>query len=201
MKTKETKKLTITAIFIALLLVQTFVPNIGYVRIMPALPAITTIPLTIAVYGSLMGQRMGAIFGLIWGLTRLIVAYIQPGDMVSMLLFQNSFISLVPSIIAGWLPGLISEKFVNKNNQKIGYMISGAITSLTNTIMVISLASIFFMHDPASLTSYLGHISQGEPLFIILIVSLGANGAFEAIFTAIIVPIVVTPLNYILSKA
>lgn len=41
--------MTILAVFVALLIVQTFVPNVGYIRILPALPAITTIPLTIAV--------------------------------------------------------------------------------------------------------------------------------------------------------
>lgn len=60
MKTrKEITNLTITAVFIALLFIQTFVPNVGYVRILPSLPAITTIPLTIAVYGTLMGPKWG----------------------------------------------------------------------------------------------------------------------------------------------
>lgn len=72
MKRKEITNMTITAIFIALLIVQTFVPNIGYVRILPALPAITTIPLTIAIYGTIMGPKWGSMFGLVWGLTRLI---------------------------------------------------------------------------------------------------------------------------------
>lgn len=36
MKTrKEITNLTITAVFIALLFIQTFVPNVGYVRILP----------------------------------------------------------------------------------------------------------------------------------------------------------------------
>ena len=109
MKRKEITNMTITAIFIALLIVQTFVPNIGYVRILPALPAITTIPLTIAIYGTIMGPKWGSMFGLVWGLTRLIVAYTQPGDMVSLLLFQNPIISLVPNILAGYFPGAITK--------------------------------------------------------------------------------------------
>ena len=67
MRREETKRLAITAVFAALLIVQTFVPNVGYVRIIPALPAVTTIPMTIAVYGTLMGQKAGLGFGLFWG--------------------------------------------------------------------------------------------------------------------------------------
>lgn len=202
MKRKETVKITIMAVFTALLIVQTFVPNIGYIRILPALPAITTIPLTVAIFGTLMGPKMGAEFGLIWGITRLIVAYTQPGDMVSLLLFQNPIISLVPSILSGFFAGVITNKFSNEDLKfkKIGYVFSGAVASLTNTLLVIGLASLFFVNNPASLTSYLGNINQGTPLFWILISTLGINGLVEAIFTAVVVPIIVTPLNYVLKK-
>ncbi|MBU3828046.1 MAG: ECF transporter S component [Candidatus Lactobacillus pullistercoris] len=203
MKSKETRNLAITAIFIAILIIQTFVPNIGYIRILPTLPAITTIPLTMAVYGSLMGPKYGASFGLIWGLTRLVVAYTQPGDLVSLLLFQNPVISLVPSILAGWLPGLITKQLNNKDIKikRARYLFSGAVTSLTNTIMVILLATLFFMYDPTLLASHMGQFSQGTPLFVILVVSLGFNGLLEAIFTAVVVPIIVTPLNYVIKRA
>ena len=204
MKTrKEITNLTITAVFIALLFIQTFVPNVGYVRILPSLPAITTIPLTIAVYGTLMGPKWGVGFRLVWGLTRLVVAYTQPGDMVSLLLFQNPVISLVPSILAGFFPGLISQKFKNRDAhiQKIGYMLSGAVASLTNTILVILLTDLMFMSNSSTLTSYLGHFSQSTPLLAILVTALGFNGLVEAIFNAILVPIIVTPLNLVLKRA
>lgn len=201
MRREETKRLTITAIFAALLIIQTFVPNIGYIRIIPALPSITTIPITIAVYGALMGPKAGLGFGLFWGITRLLVAYTQPGDMVSLMLFQNPVISLVPSILAGYVPGLIANVFEKNNHEKAGYIISGAATSLTNTIMVILLASLFFMHDPASLVHYLGNYNSSTPLILILIAALGMNGLLEAIFTAIVAPIIVTPLKLVMKKA
>src|SRR5699024_12569653 len=96
MRREETKRLAITAVFAALLIVQTFVPNVGYVRIIPALPAVTTIPMTIAVYGTLMGPKAGLGFGLFWGITRLIVAYTLLVDMYSLMLFQNSVFTFVP---------------------------------------------------------------------------------------------------------
>ncbi|PAW07123.1 ECF transporter S component [Lactobacillus helveticus] len=202
MRREETRCMTITAVFAAILIMQTFLPNIGYVRIIPVLPvAITTIPMTIAIYGTLMGTKAGLGFGLFWGITRLIVAYTQPGDMVSLMLFQNPVISVVPSVLAGFFPSLITKAMGKTNYAKLGYIFSGAVTSLTNTIMVILLTSIFFMHDPASLVHYLGNYSSSTPLILILITALGANGVIEAIFTALVVPVIVTPLNLVLKRA
>lgn len=202
MRREETRRMTITAVFAAILIMQTFLPNIGYVRIIPVLPvAITTIPMTIAIYGTLMGTKAGLGFGLFWGITRLIVAYTQPGDMVSLMLFQNPVISVVPSVLAGFFPSLITKAMGKTNCAKLGYIFSGAVTSLTNTIMVILLTSIFFMHDPASLVHYLGNYSSSTPLILILITALGANGVIEAIFTALVVPVIVTPLNLVLKRA
>lgn len=192
MRRKETARLTITAVFVALLLLQTFVPNIGYIRIIPALPAITTIPLTIAIYSSLMGSKAGLGFGLFWGITRLFVAYTQPGDIVSLLIFQNPVISLVPSIIAGWLPGLIVKVIKRKD---IGFIFAGLVASLTNTFLVILLTSLFFMNNATVLTSHLGNNTGSNTLFIILVAALGLNGILEAIFTGIITPIVAIPLR------
>ena len=192
MRRKETARLTITAVFVALLLLQTFVPNIGYIRIIPALPAITTIPLTIAIYSSLMGPKAGLGFGLFWGITRLFVAYTQPGDIVSLLIFQNPVISLVPSIIAGWLPGLIVKVIKRKD---IGFIFAGLVASLTNTFLVILLTSLFFMNNATVLTSHLGNNTGSNTLFIILVAALGLNGILEAIFTGIVTPIVAIPLR------
>ncbi len=203
MKRDNTVKLAVTAVFMAILILQTFVPNIGYIRILPAIPAITTIPLTVAVYGSLLNPCYGTVFGLFWGLTRLVVAYTQPGDMVSLLLFRNPVISLVPSILAGLFPSLITKYFQQKNLpvKKWVYVLNGAVTSLTNTGLVITLASLFFMRNPQILLSNIGNFTAGMPLFIVLLVSLGMNGLVEAIFTAIVTPIVVAPLHYIMKRA
>lgn len=203
MKRENTVKLAITAVFLAILILQTFVPNIGYIRILPALPAITTVPLTVAVYSSLLSPSYGIVFGLIWGLTRLIVAYTQPGDMVSLLLFRNPIIALVPSVFAGFLPSLLTNYFTQKNLEirKWVYALNGGLASMTNTVLVIVLASLFFMKNPNELISNLGNFTAGMPLFIVLLTSLGINGLIEAIFTAIVTPVIVYPLHYIMKRA
>lgn len=203
MKRENTVKLAITAVFLAILILQTFVPNIGYIRILPALPAITTVPLTVAVYSSLLSPSYGIVFGLIWGLTRLIVAYTQPGDMVSLLLFRNPIIALVPSLFAGFLPSFLTNYFTQKNLEikKWVYALNGCIASITNTVLVIVLASLFFMKNPNELIANIGNFTAGMPLFLVLLISLGINGLIEAIFTALVTPLIVSPLHYIMERA
>jgi len=202
MHRQQTRNLAITALFVAIFLMQTFIPNIGYIRILPALPAITTIPLTVAVYAILMGPKAGTLFGLFGGLIRLFQAYTQPGDMVSLLLFQNAFISIIPSVLAGLFPGVIAETLKNRSFkfQTFAYGLAGAVTSLTNTVFVILLTTLIFMNRSSTLISHLGNFNTGTPLIIILLIALGFNGLIEAIFTAILTPIIVTPLQKIMRK-
>lgn len=202
MHREQTRDLAITALFVAIFLLQTFVPNIGYIRILPGLPAITTVPLTVAVYSTLMGPIAGTFFGLFWGFLRLFLAYTQPGDMISLLLFQNIFISLIPSIFAGLLPGLIGRVgFQTKGTASPArYAIAGAVTSLANTILVIALTSLIFMGNPNRIISYMGNFASGTPLIEVLIITLGMNGIIEALFTAIITPVIVTPLKTVMSR-
>ena len=119
---------------------------------------------------------------------------------ICLMLFQNPVISLVPSILAGYFPGIIGRYFDQNKYDKVGYIVSGAATSLTNTVMVIVLTSLFFMHDPASLVQHLGNYNSSSPLILILISALGLNGLFEAAFTAIVTPLIVTPLKIVMKR-
>lgn len=202
MHREQTKNLAITALFVAIFLLQTFVPNIGYIRIIPALPAVTTAPLTVAVYSLLMGPMAGTVFGVFWGLLRWILAYTQPGDIVSLMLFQNIFISFIPSIFAGLLPGLFGKFFQTKRKKvkEAGYAAAGAVTSLTNTILVISLTSLIFMNNSTKLIGYIGNFSKDTSLIEVLIIALGMNGLIETIFTALVTPLIVIPMKMVLKR-
>lgn len=199
MRRTKTTNLTITAIFVAILLLQTFVPNIGYIHILPGLPAITTVPLTVAIFACLMGTKAGTLFGLFWGITRLIMAYAQPTDMVTILLFQNPIIAVVPRVAAGFVPGII-EKWLGTKNAKLSGFLAGIFTSLTNTLLVIILASLIFAHDPASLTRYMNVSQSSQPLIVVLLAALGVNGTVEMIFTGILTPIILPALKIIRKK-
>lgn len=202
MTNKKVQNITIGAIFVAILIIQSFVPYLGYIRILPALPSITIIPLTVAIAGSLLGTGFGTTIGLVWGLLSLILAYTQPGDMVSLMLFQNPFIAVVPRVAAGFVGGMIAQaaKDDSKTQQTFIFGLSGLAVSLVNTLLVITLTSLFFANNPTSLLHNLGQSSSQAPLIWILLVALGMNGIVEAIFTAVVTPIIVMPLRRFLSK-
>ncbi|TSO26537.1 ECF transporter S component [Lactobacillus sp. LL6] len=199
MRKRETINLTITAIFTAILLLQTLVPNIGYIHLLPGLPAITTVPLTVALYASLMGIKAGSLFGLFWGITRLIMAYLQPTDMVTILLFQNPLIAIVPRFFAGFIAAVV-EKIMSNKNEKLAAFFTGFLTSFTNTALVIGLASLVFIHNPASLTKYLNISSSSQPLILVLIGALGINGLVEMVFTGVLTPIILPALKIVRKK-
>ena len=183
---KKTFRVAISAIFVAIILVQTFVPYIGYIRILPGLPSITTIPLTVALAGCLMGPGFGASIGLFWGLLSMFVAYTQPGDIVSILLFRNILIALVPRTAAGFIAGMIGQaaKDDSKFQKTVVYTITGLCTSLTNTLLVVGITSLWYMNDPSVLLHSLGQTQNSAPLIAILISVLGINGIVEVLHCA-----------------
>ena len=199
---KKTFRVAISAIFVAIILVQTFVPYIGYIRILPGLPSITTIPLTVALAGCLMGPGFGASIGLFWGLLSMFVAYTQPGDIVSMLLFRNILIALVPRTAAGFIAGMIGQaaKDDSKFQKTVVYTITGLCTSLTNTLLVVGITSLWYMNDPSVLLHSLGQTQNSAPLIAILISVLGINGIVEAIFTAGLTPAIAMPLKQVMKR-
>lgn len=202
MHLKKVQQTAITAIFVALLILETFVPQVGYVRIFPALPSITTIPLTVAVYGILLGAKAGSIFGLVWGLLSLFIAYTQPGDIVSLMLFQNVFICLLPRLASGFVAGvftsLVQAKKISAKKPALGYLVTGLATALTNTILVVGLTSLIFSGNH-QLLSALG-AGKNATLLLVLVSALGINGLVEAIFTAVLTPIIATPLKKIIDR-
>ena len=195
---KKTFRIAISAIFAAIILVQTFVPYIGYIRILPGLPSITTIPLTVALAGCLMGPGFGASIGLFWGLLSMFVAYTQPGDIVSMLLFRNILIALVPRTAAGFIAGMIGQaaKDDSKFQKTVVYTITGLCTSLTNTLLVVGITSLWYMKDPSVLLHSLGQTQNSAPLIAILISVLGINGIVEPIFT----PAIAMPFKQVMKR-
>lgn len=202
MRQKRVQKLTIGAVFVAILIIQSFIPYLGYIRILPGLPSITIIPLTVALAGILLGVGFGTSIGLVWGLLSLILAYTQPGDMVSLLLFQNPLIAIVPRVAAGFVGGMIGQaaKSEKKTQAALIYAFAGLATSAVNTLLVIGLTSLLFMNNSAALLHSLGQSSNQAPLINILLVALGANGVVEAIFTGFITPFIALPIKRYLIK-
>jgi integral membrane protein len=185
-KNQKARNLAISAIFFALLLLELFIPNIGNIYLFPAMPAVTTIPLTIAIYSVLLGARAGMGLGIVWGVISMFLAYTRPTSLVSIFLFQNPIIAIIPRALSGYLAGIVALK-----NNRLYYCLSGLISSLTNTVFVIILASVILTGNQ-ELLAHLGHTNGN--LLVLLTSALAFNGILEAIFSAILAPIILKPL-------
>ena len=130
---KKYLELTTLVAFIAIIMLMTLIPQLGYITLMPGVSlTLIHIPFLIGIY--ILPNKKAWILGIVWGLSSLIASYLYantPFDIA----FQNPFISVVPKIIFGFIAigikkliSIINEKF--KNYDYILFTIISIITIL-----------------------------------------------------------------------
>lgn len=193
----QAQRIAILGIFTALLILQGVVPFVGYIPLLPGMPVITLSGMTVMVGAILLGAGQGAILGLIWGLISLIHAYTAPGT-VTFLLFANPIIALLPRVLVGWLAGWLPNGLQKiKLPASVSYGLTGFLGAALNTFGVISLTSLFYLKNSATLLSKIGMQGSSQNLFRVLLTVLGVNGLAEAIAAIIIVPLLAIPLRHV----
>ncbi|MFD1465779.1 ECF transporter S component [Lapidilactobacillus mulanensis] len=194
---QRAQRIAVLGIFTGILLLQTYVPFLGYLTIIPAMPGISLIIMVVMVAAVVLGPQDGAILGLIWGILSLIHAYTTPGT-ITFLLFTNPIIAIVPRMFVGWLAGILPVWFAKtKLPQTVGLAITGLLGAASNTLLVVCLTSVIFLNNSSNLLNVMQLQGDSRNLFIILIVSLGVNGISEAIGGFIIVPLLARPLKHV----
>lgn len=172
----------------ALIIVQSFVPMIGYISFGGV--SITTIHLTVIIGAVMLGTSGGAELGLIWGITSLIVAFTRPADPLSLLLFHNPIIAIVPRLMTGVVAGLIFNQIrPGMRTGTVGsikMIFAGIAGALTNTLLVIAFTWLFYASKAATLV---GNGASSANLGWIMIAMLGVNAIAEAIAAGIVTPL------------
>lgn len=196
MKTIKTKQLTLTAIFLALILLFTFTP-IGFINFGIIRATLVHIPVIIA--SILLGPRIGAFLGTVFGAMSLLINTISP-TLLSFVFSpfipvigtnQGSWMALIicflPRILIGILPyylwKALKERPWNQsiNNQRISLFAVGMITSFIHTILVMNL--IFFLFNHAYAQTQGTNIQSS--LYHIVLSVIVVNGLPEAILAGI----------------
>lgn len=190
MKSKKTKYMTFMAMFLAIEIILVVTP-LGYIPIGPLNATTMHIPVIIA--GITLGKKAGAQLGLVFGLTSLIRATIQPG--ITSFCFspfvtignisgdwRSVIIALVPRILLGYLAGLIFEILKDKfKNENIAAIISALVGTITNTVLVLGGIYLFFGNAYANALDI-----AYSSLIAMLLGVVTTNGIIEAIIGAII---------------
>lgn len=151
-KKLDTRNMALFAMFLAIELLLVLTP-LGYIRT-PAL-SITLMHIPVVVCGILMGPGWGAALGLVFGLTSVWNATMQP-NLTSFVFspfitvggisgnWTSLIIALVPRILLGYLAGIFYQLLSKKLNRPLSALIAAMGATLLHTLMVLGLIALFW---------------------------------------------------------
>lgn len=190
----SSRHLVLTALFIAIILLQSVVPWLGTLPLGAfAIGAeVTIITFTVAIGAMVLGPRAGALLGFVWGAYSLWHAWTSAPS-IGALIFRNPITAIVPRMLVGLIIGYLYWRFVKNRpmgQQTIWLAGLGALSAFVNTFFVLSITWIGFtvMH-----TTAFGIPDSGLANYLIVSIA-GFNGVFEIIVGAILVPLIGIPV-------
>ena len=190
-KKMDVRLLAQMALLTALMLVMAFTP-LGYIPL-PFMNA-TTMHIPVIIGACLLGPKMGAVLGGLFGLTSVFKATITPN--ITSFVFtpfyslnpqfsgswKSLIVAIVPRILIGLLAGLAYQAFRKAvHNETVSLAISGFIGSMVNTIGVMGLIYLLFGDQYAAA----GGVEPDLLLGVIMGV-VGMNGVPEALIAAVL---------------
>ena len=92
MKRQRTFQMVLSAMFIAIIILQSFVPFLGNLPLV--ILDITIIHITVIVGGIVLGPQAGFLLGFTWGMCSFFGAFTSGGP-ISLLIFTNPLISVL----------------------------------------------------------------------------------------------------------
>lgn len=190
----QTKQLVQLSMFIAIIILQTWIPFLGYINLPPLL-SVTYIHVTVIVACLFLGRRLGTWVALCWGINSLIRAYVAPPLPTYYLIFGSPLVSIFPRLIMGWTVGAIGDFLKGRNIPltKRG-VIGGVLGTVLNTLLV--LGAIFLFKQDAYLTmiNIAPQTASSQLLMQLLMGIVVTNAIPETIVAVILTPLLLKVL-------
>lgn len=187
-KNNQVYRKVLYALFTAIIIVQNFVPFLGYIPIGPL--NLTIIHVTVIIAALTLGPSGGAIVGGIWGGITFVRAFVWPTSPLAAIVFVNPLVSVLPRILIGVVAGYVFRWLMHKMKQQyLALGIAGLLGSLTNTFLV--LGQIYLFYNGHSQALYQIDTKAMMPYLLGVIAT---NGIPEAIIAAIAAPLIAKPL-------
>ena len=193
MKRQRTFQMVLSAMFIAMIILQSFVPFLGNLPLV--ILDITIIHITVIVGGIVLGPQAGFLLGLTWGMCSFFRAFTS-GSPISLLIFTNPLISVLPRLVMGGLVALFyhkTTKFIASDQLRMA--VAGFLGSIMNTVFVLSSIYLLMGNQYAELT---GKTVAELPIFLMGVVM--TNGIAEALAATVMTPIIASILVKISKK-
>ena len=104
LRNKRVTDIAFAGIILAVMAILNFVPNVGYIRIIPGTFEITIIHIFVIIFAWLLGWKAGLLSGLAFGVFCWANAFI-----VGNVAFQNPLVSVLPRVFFGFITGLVFD--------------------------------------------------------------------------------------------
>ncbi len=195
MNNRKTLSMVMTGLFMAIVIIMAFVPNLGFINLVVIKATLIHVPVII---GSIvLGPKKGAILGATFGITSIINNTFSP----SLLSFAFSpfysigeiggngwslVIALVPRILIGVVPYFVYKGLNHlfkhkKGTHLITLPIACALGAFTNTLLVMNLIYFCFKQEFAQAKQI-----AVDTVYSIILGIIAANGIPEAIVAVIL---------------
>lgn len=190
--------ITFHALIVALICVMGFVPEAGYISLIPGISfSLIHLPLLIGAYQK--GWKGGIIYGLAFGITSWIQA-MQSGTGLNAF-FAYPWISILPRLIFGFFAGLVFDLLCkNPKLYRNVFVIGGFsfLLTITHTVLVFADLFIFFNETMVAYFTSTEPAVEGLTFTFVAIIALGMLG--EAVLGMILTPIVSKALMKVRKK-
>ena len=193
MKRQKTFQMVLSAMFIAIIILQSFVPFLGNIPIVVL--NITIIHITVIVGGVVLGPPAGFLLGFTWGVCSFLRAFTS-GNVLSLMIFTNPMISILPRLLMGGFVALFYHKATKLiASDRLRMAVSGFLGSIMNTVLVLSSIYLLMGNQYAELT---GKTVAELPICLMGVVM--TNGIAEALAATVMTPIIASILVKISKK-
>lgn len=182
----NTTKFVQLSLFIAIILIQSWVPFLGFINL--GILSVTIIPVTVILGTLWLGTKEGTILGFVFGLNSFIRAWLI-GNPVERLVFTSPLVSIIPRILMPLIVGFVAHQIMKKNSGYAKGFIAGLLGSILNTVLVLGSIGLF---KPSE---FLLGQNPTSTIWPILGAIVATNGIPEAIFSAIVTPLVYLAIN------
>ena len=162
MRDKRVYEIAVISVFVALIIVFTMIPMVGYIQI--GIVALTTMHIPVLIGGTFGGRKVAYTLGLVFGLSSFAYSFMAPtGINVA---FQNPLVSVLPRVLFGLalyeIYGL-SKKYIS--NKYLAISVHMVVSTVFHTIVVV-LALVIFAESTLAINALPVEVL---PLFIGLI--------------------------------
>lgn len=180
---KNTREITLNAMFISIILIMSLIPQFGIIQLGVISFQIIHIPVIIA--GLVLGTKSGILNGFVFGMITIYVALTRGSSLLDPY-FVNPVVSVLPRVIFGMSIGLLAGllKPMMKHDAVHFGVVSFVSTLIHSIAVFIALYSVIFISGPAIVDG----VNSASTLFVFLVGIFTSNAIIEAIAATVIVP-------------